>query len=203
MVTTSGTPPPPSPILTSLGHLRGFWDFTANQAHGDTAYTGLPLPAHTDTTYFTDPVGLQLFHLIEFTGTGGKSLYVDGFHVAAQLQQSHPWAYEALTRIPIPCHSAGDAHTIIAPTHAPSRFSTSPTQRSTRSEWTRLLRGARNEVWMQLEPGMAVVLDNWRVLHGRSGFEGHRRMVGSYHNWDDYRSRVRDLCYGRLGRADL
>ncbi|KAG5461744.1 MAG: hypothetical protein BJ554DRAFT_6010 [Olpidium bornovanus] len=38
-------------------HYGGFWDFTANLAHHDLAYTTYRLGAHTDTTYFTDPVG--------------------------------------------------------------------------------------------------------------------------------------------------
>lgn len=33
----------------------GFWDFTADLAHGDTAYTNLALKAHTDNTYFVSP----------------------------------------------------------------------------------------------------------------------------------------------------
>jgi trimethyllysine dioxygenase len=37
--------------------LGGFWDFTSDLGHGDTAYTDIPLGAHTDTTYFTDPAG--------------------------------------------------------------------------------------------------------------------------------------------------
>jgi trimethyllysine dioxygenase len=58
---------PPTPEATEkLGrricfiresHYGAFWDFTANNAHGDTAYTSIALPAHTDSTYFTDPVG--------------------------------------------------------------------------------------------------------------------------------------------------
>jgi trimethyllysine dioxygenase len=31
-------------------HYGGFWDFTADLAHGDTAYTNIELGAHTDTT---------------------------------------------------------------------------------------------------------------------------------------------------------
>jgi trimethyllysine dioxygenase len=38
-------------------HYGRFWDFTANMAHGDTAYTNLGIGAHTDSTYFTDPIG--------------------------------------------------------------------------------------------------------------------------------------------------
>jgi trimethyllysine dioxygenase len=71
-------------------------------------------------------------------------------------------------------------------------------------KWTTLLKKPENELWIQLTPGRAVVVDNWRVLHGRSSFVGHRRIVGSYHNWDDYRSRVRTLVYGeKKGRIDI
>ncbi|KAJ3197640.1 hypothetical protein HK101_002068 [Irineochytrium annulatum] len=212
-------------------HYGRFWDFTPNLAHGDTAYTTLGLPAHTDTTYFTDPIGLQLFHLLEFKGKGGESLHVDAFNLARQLKETQPWAYDALARILVPAHSAGDGNVTITPTPRsypilnidPStgtlyqiRFNND--DRSTLSglapedvelfyaalrEWTRLVKDPKNECWSQMTPGTAVVMDNWRVLHGRSAFTGHRRLTGSYHNWDDYRSRVRELCYGRLGRVDI
>jgi Taurine catabolism dioxygenase TauD, TfdA family len=42
-------------------HYGGFWDFTNDLQHSDTAYTSLALPAHTDTTYYTQSAGLQLF----------------------------------------------------------------------------------------------------------------------------------------------
>jgi trimethyllysine dioxygenase len=42
-------------------HYGGFWDFTSDLSHSDTAYTPLPLPAHTDTTYYSQSAGLQLF----------------------------------------------------------------------------------------------------------------------------------------------
>lgn len=38
-----------------------------------------------------------------------------------------------------------------------------------------------------------VVFDNQRILHGRSGFTGSRRLCGGYINGDDYRSRLRAL----------
>ncbi|KAI8612196.1 hypothetical protein BC830DRAFT_1067945, partial [Chytriomyces sp. MP71] len=219
-------------------HYGAFWDFTANNAHADTAYTGLALQAHTDTTYFTDPIGLQLFHMTEFSGTGGKSLYVDGFHAAAQLQQFHPHHHALLSQVCIPTHSAGDPRVVMAP--SPRGFpvlnmdpftgrlhqvrfnnddrSVLDARTLVRRDgkavdvrdfyaalraWVTLLRDAKNECWIQLEPGLAVIVDNWRVLHGRSAFTGHRRICGSYHGYDDYRSRVRDLCYGTLGRSDI
>ncbi|KAJ3293393.1 hypothetical protein HDU76_007046 [Blyttiomyces sp. JEL0837] len=124
----SGVPPTPE-ATEALGrrisfiretHYGTFWDFTANNAHGDTAYTSIALPAHTDTTYFTDPIGLQLFQLLEHKGQGGKSLYVDGFHVAQELKSKNPHAYEILSKYRIPTHSAGDPDTII--TSSPRSF---------------------------------------------------------------------------------
>lgn len=97
-------------------HYGKFWDFTSNMAHGDTAYTNLAIGAHTDTTYFTDPIGLQLFHLLEHDGQGGETLLMDGFHLARQLKQLNPEHYETLTSLRIPTHSAGDDGVLITPT---------------------------------------------------------------------------------------
>lgn len=38
-----------------------------------------------------------------------------------------------------------------------------------------------------------LVVDNYRVLHGRSAFTGKRRMCGAYIGGDEYRSRLRVL----------
>lgn len=102
-------------------HYGGFWDFTSDLSHGDTAYTDLALQAHTDTTYFTDPAGLQLFHLLSHgpagktPPSGGESLLVDGFLAAQVLRDVHPDAYETLSRVRVRTHSAGDDQTLIRP----------------------------------------------------------------------------------------
>ena len=56
--------------------------------------------------------------------------------------------------------------------------------------WNRLLRNTDSEYWVQLSPGTAVVIDNHRVLHGRSSFDGRRRMCGAYIGLDEYRSKL-------------
>ncbi|SJX62422.1 related to trimethyllysine hydroxylase [Sporisorium reilianum f. sp. reilianum] len=73
----SGVPPTPTDteaLIRRIAFIRethygGFWDFTSDLAHGDTAYTDLALQAHTDTTYFSDPAGLQMFHLLSHTAS--------------------------------------------------------------------------------------------------------------------------------------
>ncbi|KAJ3042296.1 hypothetical protein HDV00_007663 [Rhizophlyctis rosea] len=212
-------------------HYGGFWDFTPNMEHGDTAYTTIALPGHTDTSYFTEPIGLQLFHLLAHNGTGGQSLYVDAFNAAIQLKETDPQAYEILSRFPLTAHCAGDEGIHITPSapftileHDPAnpsslmrvrynnddrsvlsphslqgkQFSPSdvPAFYHALSQYTRLLRDPSNELWVALRPGRAVMVDNWRVLHGRAAFTGYRRLVGCYISWDDYRSRVRTLVDG-------
>jgi len=110
-----------------LTHYGGFYDFIPDLALADTAYTNLALTAHTDTTYFSDPAGLQAFHLLshhpaargedrDATGDlGGKSLLVDGFRTATLLKQSHPWAYNALRCVRLPWHASGNKGITIAP----------------------------------------------------------------------------------------
>lgn len=54
--------------------------------------------------------------------------------------------------------------------------------------WQTLLNAPSNEFWTKMSPGCALIVDNYRVFHGRSGFTGKRRLCGAYINWDDYRS---------------
>lgn len=96
----------------------GFWDFTSNMSHGDLAYSTESLPAHTDTTYFTDPAGLQIFHMLSHPmppGIGGTTLLVDAFYTATSLRTSDPSAYETLSRLRVPHHASGTAGTLLRP----------------------------------------------------------------------------------------
>ena len=52
------------------------------------------------------------------------------------------------------------------------------------------MKSADSEYWVQLSSGTAVVVDNHRVLDGRSSFDGRRRMCGAYIGLDEYRSKL-------------
>ncbi|KAJ7352474.1 Trimethyllysine dioxygenase [Mycena albidolilacea] len=224
----SGVPPTPEAteeLSKRIGFIREtqygkFWDFTSDLAKGDTAYTTLALGAHTDNTYYTDPCGLQLFHLLSHTeGSGGSTLLVDGFYVASILKELHPDAYSVLARTPVPAHAAGEPSEFYQPypasgypvlTHDPVtgeliQVRWNNDDRSVMNNldpyqveawyaairtWHKLLTSADSEYWVQLGPGTAVIVDNHRVLHGRSAFTGRRRMCGAYIGVDEYRSKL-------------
>ena len=96
--------------------IGGFWQFTADLSLKDAAYTSLALAAHTDNTYFTDPAGLQTFHLLSHTdGDGGTSLLVDGFRAAEILRAESPEAFEVLCSIKLRAHSSGNEGISIMP----------------------------------------------------------------------------------------
>jgi len=222
----TGVPPTPEAteeLSRRIGFIREtqygkFWDFTSDLAKGDTAYTTMALSAHTDTTYYTDPCGLQLFHLLEHSdGKGGATLLVDGFYVASILKELHPTAYALLSRVRVPAHAAGEPGALYTPSprsgypilrHADGELIQVRWNNDDRSvmnnlepglveewydairKWHKLLTSADSEYWVQLSPGTAVVVDNHRVLHGRSAFDGKRRMCGAYIGIDEYRSKL-------------
>jgi trimethyllysine dioxygenase len=204
-------------------HYGGFWDFTADLAMNDTAYTNLYLACHTDGTYWSDTPGLQLFHLLHHDGKGGETMLVDGFKAADELKIQSPESYEILSRTLIPAHSAGEETVCITPTN-PLPVLTHHNQtgelvqvrwnnddRSTMDQWkdpndvTRFYEAIRlwnkilrhHEIIYKLTPGTCLIFDNWRVLHGRQAFDGSRRMCGAYINRDDFISRFKLLNLGR------
>ncbi|WVQ93353.1 trimethyllysine dioxygenase [Kwoniella sp. CBS 9459] len=200
-------------------HYGGFWEFTADLSHGDLAYSNEGLPCHTDTTYFTDPAGLQIFHMLSHPsppGTGGTTLLVDGFYTASLLSTLYPTSYSLLSRLRIPAHASGTEGTMLRPPLSQPAFRHDEKGQLTQVRWNNEDRGvlgqgwsaeevkgwyqaARRydelnksedaEYWVQLSPGTMLVIDNWRVMHGRSAFTGARQMCGAYVGADDWLSR--------------
>ncbi|EUC43924.1 hypothetical protein COCMIDRAFT_38194 [Bipolaris oryzae ATCC 44560] len=205
-------------------HYGGFYDFTADLASKDTAYTNIALEAHTDTTYFSDPAGLQAFHLLSHTdGEGGASLLVDGFKVAEELLETDKKAYEILATVNVHGHASGNDGISIQPYRGfPVLEHDIATGDLLRVRWNSsdrasielpidqvekwydaarkfdaLLKKKENEYWEQLKPGRVLIFDNWRVLHGRSSFTGKRRICGAYINRDDWISKFKMAHFGQ------
>jgi trimethyllysine dioxygenase len=219
----SGVPPTleaTKELVTRIGYVRetifgGMWDFTANLAFKDTAYTSDAIGPHTDGTYSIDSPGYQLFHCLKFDGSGGDSTLVDGFKVADQIRQADPLAFQVLSTVKVPAHYLGDGvhlkaeHPVIGLDHngdflqvaynnydrAPFRLPTPRMNAFYRALklFNRLINDPANEITMRLAPGTALLFDNWRTLHGRRSYQGFRRLCGAYLNKEDVDSRLRVL----------
>uniref|UniRef100_UPI0037E979AB trimethyllysine dioxygenase, mitochondrial n=1 Tax=Semicossyphus pulcher TaxID=241346 RepID=UPI0037E979AB len=195
------------------------WSFTADFSRGDTAYSTMALDRHTDTTYFQEPCGIQVFHCIKHAATGGKTLLVDGFYAAEKVRQRSPENFELLTRLHIPheyiekTESHGNHMTGIGPLlnvypwnnemyliryNNLDRAVINTIPHDLVQKWyvahrelTTELRRPENELWVQLTPGKVIFIDNWRVMHGRESFTGVRQLCGCYMTRDDVLSAAR------------
>ncbi|XP_043190259.1 trimethyllysine dioxygenase, mitochondrial-like [Amphibalanus amphitrite] len=201
----------------------GVWEFTANGRHADTAYGRDELLPHTDGTYYSEPPGVQVFHCLAHDGHGGETTLVDGFAALHALHQADPAAYELLSRVPCAgeyrdpsrrLHMVGDgpviAHRAGAEPTPESllrlRFNPYDRAAARRGEpaeveafygaygrLTELLWDARRRLRLKLRPGTVILIDNWRVLHGRAAFTGRRHMCGAYMARSDVLSRARSV----------
>ncbi|XP_028321823.1 trimethyllysine dioxygenase, mitochondrial isoform X2 [Gouania willdenowi] len=189
------------------------WCFTSDHSRGDTAYSQLALDRHTDTSYFHEPCGIQVFHCLKHEGSGGRTLLVDGFYAAEKLRQKSPEYFELLTKVHIHHQyiENTDGHrnhmTAVGPllevypwstelymmrynNYDRSVINTIPHDVVQRwyvahKELTAELRKPKNELWVKLKPGKVIFIDNWRVLHGRESFTGLRQVCGCYLTRDD------------------
>ncbi|KAK5071322.1 hypothetical protein LTS08_000040 [Lithohypha guttulata] len=242
---TPATPEATEKLLQRIAFIRptqygAFWDFTSEVKPVDTAYTNLELPLHTDTTYFNDPAGLQLFHCLQVaTEGGGQSTFSDTFAAAAQLYKINPDYYNILSSVRIASHASGSSSTFgsfmnnashaggfpvfthsvphIRPhpknlTHV--RWNNDDRHSSTQwpshermivwyraaKVWQELLASKEFQWQAQLQPGTPIIFDNWRIAHGRTAFDGQRRICGGYIGMDEFLARGR-MISARL-RAD-
>jgi trimethyllysine dioxygenase len=207
-------------LVTRIGYVRetifgGVWDFTANLAFKDTAYTSAGIGPHTDGTYSIDSPGYQMFHCLKFDGTGGESTLVDGFKIADLIRQADPMAFEVLSTVKVPAQYLGDGvhlraeHPVIGLDHnndfaqiaynnydrAPFRLATPRMNAFYRALklFNQLINDPANEITMRLSPGTALLFDNWRTLHGRRAYQGFRWLCGAYLNKEDFDSKLRVL----------
>ena len=80
-------------------------------------YTNLNIPPHTDGTYYEDVPGLQIFHCISGSYSGGLTSLIDGFAVAERMRAQHPDAFAVLCSVRLPFRYIGDGYHLSNRTH--------------------------------------------------------------------------------------
>jgi gamma-butyrobetaine dioxygenase len=231
----SDVPCQPGTVLAvagSMGYVREtnygrLFDVRVEATPANLAFTGLPIPPHTDNPY-RDPVPtVQLLHCLASAVDGGDSGLVGGFQAAALLRAADPAAFAILARTPV-TFAYSDAAAELRATRPMITTDPHGKIREIRfnSRSLRPLRlgreGSPGEavafyaayrrfaetvlrpdlmLTFRLAPGDCVVADNTRILHARTGFAaaGQRHLQGCYADLDGVASTLAVLR--RSGKA--
>lgn len=227
---TPATPEGTQAVATRIAYIRetifgGYWDFTANLQHKDTAYTSLAIGPHTDGTYSFDAPGYQMLHVLGFDGTGGENVFVDAFRIAEIMRRDTPEFYRVLTEVEVPgqyidldrgvhlmarrplfrLDSTGRLAQVSFNNHDRAPFALeSKRQALFSAAYAAFARHANDRALQyrrRLAPGSLALFDNWRLLHARDAYQGVRRLAGAYLNKEDVESRLRVLRQKRLQKT--
>jgi len=214
-------------VADLFGYIRetnyGRWfEVRAEVNPNNLAYTNLGLQAHTDNPY-RDPVPtLQILACIENTVEGGESSVVDGFAVAAALQQEDPDGFRQLSSYPARFEYAGSSgvrlqskrpmielgpdgelicirfnNRSLAPT-VDVPFADMGAYYKAYRRFAELIEDPAFEVTFKLEAGQSFIVDNTRVMHARKAFSGSgkRWLQGCYADKDGLLSTLAAIEHG-------
>ncbi len=185
----------------------------------DLTMTPRHLEPHSDNPY-RDPVpGYILLHCLVNDADGGDSTVVDGFHAAAILLRDDPAAFEALATTEvtfryhdetafleshgslIECNAAGDV-VQVRYSNRTEMVGRLPVDRleayyaARAAFWKLIAPTSPLTVQFRLQPGELMMMDNYRLFHGRTGYTlttGSRHMRQCYIDRDSVQSRRRLL----------
>jgi gamma-butyrobetaine dioxygenase len=200
---------------TNFGAL---FDVRSTPQATDLAYTAMALDPHTDNPYRWPVPGVQLLHCLANETAGGLSTLVDGFAAAEALRARDAESFRRLTQTAVRFRYRDAATELVASAapieldatgrllsvHFSPRLDFVPLQPPhelaayyrARRAFDHLLRSPEFEIRFLLDAGELVMMDNRRLLHGRTGFDpaqGLRHLQGCYIDIDGPRSLYRVL----------
>ena len=218
-------------IVDLFGHVREtsygrHFDVRTQVNPVNLAYTGRALQAHTDNPY-RDPVPtVQVLYCLESSRTGGDSMVVDGFAAVRRLREENPDHFDVLAdhcarfafdgedgvslaarRPLIELAPDGELRCVRFNNRSLAAVRDVPFERM--ATWYAAYRHLGDivddpmmAVSFRLEPGECFVVDNTRVLHGRTAWTGagDRWLQGCYADMDGLRSTHEVLMQATSGR---
>ena len=184
----------------------------------DLAYTPLPLAPHTDNPYRNPVPCIQILHCIENEVTGGLSTLVDGYTVTEDLKKDFPEYYEILTKVKVKFKFIDkdviledwselielDENKNFKQVRFSPRLDYVPVLKKeeldlyykARKKLSDLYNSDFHRIEFKLMSGDLIMMDNYRLLHGRTEFnpnEGKRFLQGCYIEYDSTDSKLRHL----------
>jgi gamma-butyrobetaine dioxygenase len=204
--------------FTRTTNFGALFDVRSTPEASDLAYTSIALDPHTDNPYRNPVPGVQLLHCLVNETSGGLSTLVDAFTVVGALQARDPEAFRILSNTAVRFRYT-DARTELVASATPIDLDVTGKVRAVhfsprldfvpllpRAELTayyrarrafdHMLRAPEFEIRFLLGAGDLLMMDNCRLLHGRTGFnpaEGLRYLQGCYIDIDGPRSLYRVL----------
>ncbi len=210
-------------FANSIGSIRRtnfgeFFNVKSKPNPNDLAYTSLPLAPHTDNPYRNPVPCIQLLHCIENEVSGGYSTLVDGYTVTEKLKEDFPDYFNILTEIKVR-YQFIDQDVVLEDWSEMIKLDENKNFKQVRfsprldfvplmdKEKLDLYYAARNKISelynsdkyrleFKLVPGDLLMMDNYRLLHGRTSYdanEGNRFLQGCYIDYDSTEGKLKHL----------
>ena len=210
-------------FANSIGSVRRtnfgeYFNVKSKPDPNDLAYTSLALAPHTDNPYRNPVPCIQLLHCIESKVSGGLSSLVDGYTVTEELRSKFPEFYDILTEVKVrfrfvdkevilenisPLIELNDDKSFKQVRFSP-RLDYVPIldkekldlYYQARKKLSEMYNSEKYRIEFKLEPKDLIMMDNHRLLHGRTSYEtkeGERFLQGCYIDFDSTEGKLRHL----------
>jgi len=210
-------------FANSIGSVRRtnfgeYFDVKSKPDPNDLAYTSLGLSPHTDNPYRNPVPCIQLLHCIESEVSGGLSTLVDGFTVSEDLKNENPEFYKILSEVKVRFKFI-DKEVILEDWSELIKLNNDKTFKQVRfsprldyvpilekdkldlyyrarKKLSEMYNSKKYRIEFKLEPKDLMMMDNYRLLHGRTAYEtkeGNRYLQGCYIDYDSTEGKLRHL----------
>ena len=210
-------------FANSIGSVRRtnfgeYFNVRSKPDPNDLAYTSLALAPHTDNPYRKPVPCIQLLHCIESEVTGGFSTLVDGYTVTEDLKKEYFDYYETLSEIKVRFRFTDkevvledwseliklDENKDFKQVRFSPRLDYVPILEKdkldlyykARKKLSEMYNSDKYRIEFKLSPKDLIMMDNHRLLHGRTAYEtkeGNRFLQGCYIDYDSTEGKLRHL----------
>ncbi|MBD1135602.1 TauD/TfdA family dioxygenase [Pelagibacterales bacterium SAG-MED47] len=210
-------------FANSIGSVRRtnfgeYFNVKSKPKPNDLAYTSLPLAPHTDNPYRNPVPCIQILHCIENGVKGGSSTLVDGFTVSEKLKREFPKYYKILSEVKVRFKFIDQSVVLedwaemikldeegkFKQVRFSPRLDFVPFMEkkklalyySARKKISEFYNSDKQRIQFKLSPGDLLMMDNYRLLHGRTTYnpdEGNRFLQGCYIDYDSTEGKLKHL----------